>query len=120
MTDITNGMKVVRASEANRFENAATCVAYEYETEGTDINVARVEISGRYPVEGSAVNREVRELAYVLKGSGTVTVDGTESALAEGDVVSIERGERVHWDGTMTLLLACAPAWNSAQYEHVP
>lgn len=109
-------MKIVRMSEASRYESAPTCIAFEYETGGSDINVARVEIRGRYPVEGSAVNNEVRELVYVIKGSGTVCIDGVTLKLSEGDVVAIEKGEAVFWEGELTLVIACAPAWAPEQY----
>lgn len=109
-------MNIVRKDGAKRFENAATCTAFEYETGGGDINVAKIEIKGRYPVEGSAVNKEVRELAYVLQGAGTVSVNGKAHELSEGDVVAIEKGEMAFWEGELTLVIACAPAWTPEQY----
>jgi mannose-6-phosphate isomerase-like protein (cupin superfamily) len=112
-------MKIVRAGEARRFENAASCTAFEYDTGDAAINVARIEISGRYPAEGSAMNADVTELVYVERGEGTVSVEGTEHALRAGDVISIQKGERAHWDGSLTLVIACTPAWTPEQYRAV-
>ncbi|HEY0948227.1 MAG TPA: cupin domain-containing protein [Candidatus Paceibacterota bacterium] len=109
-------MKIIRKNEAGRFENAGTCTAFEYETGGSDINVARIEIRGRYPVEGNAINKAVRELVYVTEGSGVVSVNGIESKLSQGDVVTIEKGEAVFWEGELTLVIACTPAWTPEQY----
>lgn len=88
-------MRIVPSAEAKRFENAATCAAFEYDTGDTGINVAHIEISGRYPLAGSAANTAVTELVYVESGSGTVTVDGVEHAIACGDVLSLEQYEHV-------------------------
>jgi len=110
-------MKLVRAEDATRFENAESCVAYEYETGDLDINIARIEIVGRYPLEGFAVNTQVTELVYVESGRGQVCVDGIVHAINKGDVLSIQKGEKVSWNGTMTLVIACAPTWTPEQYE---
>ncbi len=112
-------MKLVRAAESKRYENAPTCTAFEYETGNRDINVARIEVTGRYPLVGSAINTAVTELVYVAAGSGEVVVGGVSYALATRDVMSIEKGERVSWEGTMTLVIACAPAWTPEQYLQV-
>jgi quercetin dioxygenase-like cupin family protein len=112
-------MQIVRSDDARKYENADTCVAFEYETEDPDINIARVEVSGRYPIEGAAKNTLVKELVYVESGSGEVSIDGIPYVIAKGDVVSIEKGEEVFWNGVMTLVIACAPAWTPEQYEHV-
>jgi mannose-6-phosphate isomerase-like protein (cupin superfamily) len=113
-------MKIVRSGEAQKFENAASCTAFEYDTHDTDINIARVEIRGRYPLSGSAMNTLVKELVYIEEGSGKVVINSVESAIEKGDVILIEKGERVFWDGTMTLIIACAPAWSPQQYEAAP
>jgi len=109
-------MRFVRASNAKRFKNAETCTAYEYETGSKDINIARIEIRGRYPLEGGAVNNEVSELVYVEQGEGNVSVNGILSGLCTGDVILIEKGEEVLWEGTLDLIISCAPAWTKEQY----
>lgn len=112
-------MKIVRSHEAQRFENAASCIAFEYDMHDTAINIARVEIKGRYPLEGSAMNTLVKEFVYIEEGSGKVVINDAESLLQKGDVVLIEKGERIFWDGAMVLIIACAPAWSPQQYKLV-
>ncbi len=104
--------------EAHKYENGPTCVAFEYETGNPDINIARVEISGRYPETGYAANTAVTELVYVESGTGMVTVEDKHTTLNKGDVVLIEKGEQVYWEGTLTLIIACTPAWYPEQYEN--
>lgn len=113
-------MRIVRSVDAKRFENGPVCTAHEYETGDTDINIARVEISGRYPAEGSAVNTEVKELVYVESGNGEVSINGIVHTIQKGDVISVEKDEKVFWDGVMTLIIACAPAWTPGQYATGP
>ncbi len=110
-------MKIVCGTDAKRFENASSCIAFEYQTGEPDINLARIEITGRYPLEGSAINKAVSELVYVQEGEGNVTVNNETIPLKKGDVVLIEKGERVWWDGRLVLIIACTPAWNPEQYE---
>lgn len=81
------------------------------------INIARIEITGRYPKRGSAVNKKVKELVYVESGKGLVSVNGVATPLNKGDVVFIEENELVWWEGKMTLIISCAPAWTKDQYE---
>lgn len=112
-------MKIVRADEAERYENAQTCTAFEYPTNDSKLNIARVEVSGRYPLSGSAVNKEVTELVYVASGEGRVSVNGTVEALSAGDVILIEPGEEIWWEGNLTLIISCSPPWTLEQYKAI-
>lgn len=112
-------MKYVSAAQAFKFENGLTCTAFEYNTEHTGINIARIEISGRYPDAGSAVNRVVTELVYVESGTGTVAIGDARISLQKGDVISIDPGESASWEGNLTLIIACTPAWSPDQYEMI-
>ena len=111
-------MKYVSKNDAVEFKNAETCIALEYETGTPDINLARIDISGRYPEHGTAVNTKVTEIVYVLQGSGSVTVNGVFTALTAGDVISVAVGEAVFWEGELSLVIACSPAWYPGQYEN--
>ncbi len=112
-------MNIVRSTDATRFENAASCIAYEYDTHTPDINIARIEINGRYPLEGRVMNTKVTELVYVEQGSGEVSVEGVSHPIQTGDVLCISKEERTSWEGTMALIIACAPAWTPEQHTSV-
>lgn len=110
-------MEIVKSEETIEMQNARTCTAFEYPTNDPDANVARLWLNGRYPLRGSSVNREVKEVVYVESGEGEVTVEGAVTALAAGDVVILEKGENMSWEGKMVLIIFCSPAWYPDQYE---
>lgn len=110
-------MEIMKSGEVIELQSARTCTAFEYPTKDPDANVARIWINGRYPLRGSSVNREVKEVVYVESGEGTVTVEGAITTLAPGDVVILEKGESMSWEGNMVLIIFCSPAWHPGQYE---
>jgi mannose-6-phosphate isomerase-like protein (cupin superfamily) len=110
-------MKIVKKSQIVRFDHGPTCTAREYPLNDKDINVASIDLNGRYPEKGCAVNEVSKETAYVIAGSGKVVVDGIASEVTEGDLVLINPGEKFFWEGKMTLLMPCTPAWTPEQYR---
>jgi hypothetical protein len=58
-------MKIIRAKEAKEFKNSESCIAAEYPSEDKDINVAVVEVTGRYPEKGRVTNLKCKELLYI-------------------------------------------------------
>ena len=111
-------MKYISKDQAARHENSPVCTAFEYDAGSKDINIARIEISGRYPESGCAVNTLVTEIVFVENGSGVIVVNDEHIELSKGDVIHIERNEQVYWEGTLTLIIACTPAWYPEQYEN--
>ena len=112
-------MKVVRQREASPHQNNEFCTATAYPTGDKDISVALIELTGRYPSKGTVLNEKCKELAYVIKGSGKLIVENKEVLLGEGDLVWIEPGEKYFWDGHMTLLMSCTPAWYPEQHREI-
>jgi len=112
-------MKIVHKEQAERVSNSKNCVAVEYPLGDIDINGAIIELTGREPDEGRAMNTECKESAYVINGSGRVVIDGKIIDLKEGDLILIEPGEKFFWEGNMTMFMPCAPAWHPGQYKKV-
>lgn len=112
-------MRVVRQRETNPHQNNEFCTATAYLTGDKDISVALIELTGRYPSKGMVLNENCKELAYVIKGSGKLVVENEEVILEKGDLVSIYPGEKYFWDGHMTLLMPCAPAWHPEQHKEI-
>ncbi len=113
-------MKIVKRQEANQHKNSKNCIAYEYPLENLDINIATVDISGRYPDEGQVVNEVCTEIVYLLKGKRTVTFDnGEQVELESGDVVLLDKGDRYYWEGECSLCIPCTPAWYPEQHKIV-
>jgi mannose-6-phosphate isomerase-like protein (cupin superfamily) len=110
-------MKIIRNNQKEEHKNSDTCTAYEYPLGDKDLNVAVIELTGRYPEKGSAVNLECKEVAYVLNGSGKLWVKDEMIELNQGDMVLIEANEKFYWEGVMTLIMPCAPAWYPEQHK---
>lgn len=112
-------MKVVYKNQTEKFKNSEVCTAIEYPMNDKDINGAVVEINGRYPDKGRVVNLKCREMAYVVKGSGKIVVEGKEVELNEGDLALFEPGERYFWEGNLLMFMVCTPAWYPEQHKEV-
>jgi mannose-6-phosphate isomerase-like protein (cupin superfamily) len=112
-------MKIIHKNETKIFKNNDVCTAIEYPLGDKDINGAIIELNGRYPDKGNVANEICKELAYVIKGSGKVVVEGKETKLNEGDLVLIEPGEKYFWQGDMTLFVPCTPAWYPEQHKEI-
>lgn len=111
-------MKIAKRQEANIFINGA-CKAFEYPLDDKDINAAVIQITGRYPEKGNAVNELCKELAYIMKGSGRLVVEDKEYNLEEKDSILINAGERFFWEGDMEIFMPCTPAWYPEQHKEV-
>lgn len=100
-------------------KNSDVCIVTEHHIKDDLIDFAIVKVMGRYPEHGYAVNRQCKEIVYIQSGSGTVTVEGVEHKLNEGDLVLIEAHEKFFWEGRLNLHISCRPAFTVEQHEVV-
>lgn len=112
-------MKFLSKNQTKTFNNSNTCTAIEYPINDPDINIAVIKINGRYPETGRTVNLVCKELVYISEGNGKVIIEGKEISLHQGDVVLIEKGEKYYWDGNLTMVVPCTPAWYPEQHKEV-
>ena len=110
-------MKIIKKYQRKEFKNGEFCVAFEYPTNDRDINGAVIELSGRYPQTGWAINEICKEMAYVISGSGKLVVEDKEYELNTGDLALINPGEKFYWQGNMEIFMPCAPPWTPEQYK---
>ena len=90
---------------------------YEYNIEDDDINYCIVDINGRFPTGNKyALNKECKEMAHILSGSGILVVDNVKYELEKDDVVLIDKLEKYYWEGNIKLGLPCTPAWTPQQH----
>ena len=108
-----------KGSEALRHENSSACVAYEYQLPTSELDSAVIELSGRYPEKGWALNTSCTSLIYVIKGAGWVISEEARTKVSEGHQVLIEKGEKYALHGDMKLLFSAAPAWSPDQARKV-
>lgn len=112
-------MKIIESTQTNEFKNSDNCIAIEYPLNDKDINLAIIKLKARYPDKGSAINKRCKEIAYINKGKGQVTINGLTKRLSKGDVVFIDKGEKYFWNGNMEMVMPCTPAWNPEQHSIV-
>lgn len=111
-------MNIIKNNQAERFENSSACTAYEYPQPTDAIDVSRIELSGRYPDAGWAINTACEALVQIVKGGGKLHYVDGEVDLGEGDQVHIPRHERYAFEGTMELIFASTPKWSPEQARH--
>jgi len=112
-------MKIIHKSQTNEFKNSDVCIATEYPMDDKDINVAYVEVLGRYPEKGRVMNEVCKEMAYITEGSGKIVVEGKEIELKKNDLILLLPGEKFYWEGNMKMLVPCTPAWYPEQHKEV-
>lgn len=110
-------MKIVKESQAQKFQNSEKCMVLEYPLEDKDINMATATIKGRYPDTGYCVNEECKELIYVIEGKGTLNKREEVVEFEKGDVILIDKGEVYYWDAHCTIAMPCTPAWYPEQHK---
>lgn len=112
-------MKIIRKNQTNEFKNSDACIATEYPLGDKDINGTVVMVRGRYPEKGRVVNEKCKEVAFIIEGKGKIVVEGSEVELNKDDVILIEAGERIYWEGDMKMFVSCNPAWYIGQHKEV-
>jgi hypothetical protein len=102
----------------NSFENSPVCKGVGYIEDGASMDIAKIELTGRYPERGWVMNETNYEMAYVLAGAGEFIVkDEAPIRLVQGDVISIAAGKKYTWNGNLTLIVACTPPFDPAQHK---
>jgi mannose-6-phosphate isomerase-like protein (cupin superfamily) len=113
-------MKIIKKADSTDFANSNTCYGVEYRFKDKDLDIARITIDGRYPAKGHLINKVIKEIIYVLGGSGVVGVGDKEYILRPGDAVFIKPKERYYLRGkSMRLLVPCSPAFYPEQHIEV-
>ena len=110
-------MKYIPLKATRSFTNSKVCTGIEYPLGDKDINATVIRLKGRYPDKGVALNIKCKEVAYVIKGSGKLTVGNKTVELKVGDVVLVDKGEKYFWEGNMELFMPSTPAWYPEQHK---
>jgi mannose-6-phosphate isomerase class I len=113
-------MELIKNEEAPRFKNSPGCIATEYDFKNeNDFNIAGIELSGRYPEQGCALNTVSKELLYVKKGDGILVTNGKNVTLNSGDAALIQPNEKYYLEGTLELVISSSPAWHPEQHHNI-
>lgn len=111
-------MEYIPQSEAERFEMGSV-TSWEYRTSSEVMNVALIQISGRYPESGYVANTEVDSLVQVISGEGLlVMATGEKAPLSMGGQIHLAKDEAYFFEGNLELVYAAAPKWTPEQASH--
>jgi mannose-6-phosphate isomerase-like protein (cupin superfamily) len=107
----------ITSGQAEKFEVSSSCTIYEYGGDA-DLSGAVAEINGRYPDSGWAMNTEVKEMAFVLSGSGKLVTQKEEVALEKELMILLDKNEPYYFEGSdLRLFMPTAPAWTPDQHQ---
>ncbi|NTU72688.1 cupin domain-containing protein [Candidatus Roizmanbacteria bacterium] len=112
-------MNIIHKRETKHHKNSDACTAIEYPMNDKDINGAVIQLKGRYPAKGKVSNTVCKEMAYVIKGKGKLTIENDVYEVAEGDLVLIHPNEEYAWEGELEMFVPCTPAWYAVQHKSV-
>lgn len=110
-------MEIIQKATRTSFSNSDACTAFEYKTSSKQINGTVISLNGRYPEKGWAYNKESTELAFVTKGSITLTTSEGDQVLNEEDMAILKPMEKFFWTGQGEFLTVCTPAWHPSQHR---
>ncbi len=113
-------MKYVSKRDAQTFSNASNCSGVEYNFDEPTMNGALIAVNGRYPERGYVINEVCQELAFVVRGTGTVCKEGQQIKFEQGDTVFINNNEKFFWDGDFDIYAVCSPAFYPEQHRELP
>ena len=109
-------MKKVSLEETSSFHNSDLCIATEYPFGDKDIDIATAIIKGRYPDKGFCVNKDVKEMVFVIEGSGEIHKENKVIKFKTGDAILIEKNEKYFWVANCKVAMPCSPAWYPEQH----
>jgi len=107
---------VCREEAAREFRAAGLeGASYAVEPALEDASVTRIDVNGRLGRARAAGTR----IFYVLGGQGSFEVDGATLDVVDGDAVHVRPAQSYDFQGELTLLCVCAPAFDLSQEEKV-
>lgn len=110
-------MNILNKTDAVRHDNSVVCVAYEYDQPTDAVDAAAIELSGRYPETGWAINTKCTSLVHVISGRGHAYFANNKSEMSEDSQVLIEKNEEYALEGEMKLLFIASPKWTPEQAQ---
>lgn len=110
-------LMIIKKADRVKHQNSQKCTAFEYPLKDKDINVAFIEIKGRYPDNGFVTNEKVKELIFVVEGKGRININNDDYDLGKEDAALILPNEKYYFEGNLKLIVSCAPAWYPEQHK---
>ena len=116
-------MEHISFSQRESHKHSNECTAHEYSSPTDALDAAVIDLNGRYPEDGFALNRECRALLYVVAKRGRVLSPESTGKdpieVSQGSQVYIAPGEAYALEGHMQLLYVSTPKWSPDQAERI-
>lgn len=111
-------MNIIPSSQTNKIQATPTTTIWEFVMEEKTISGAITQINGRYPEKGFAVNKDCKEIAFVVSGSGSIATPDQTRPINVGDLIFLDRGETFAWEAnkSLTLFMATTPKFDPVQH----
>lgn len=107
---------IFRGSDAEHFLKHGIDLTI-YNEKLPSVNVVRVHVEHGHFEE---FYDKVSDFVYsIVTGSGTFVLNDEKHEVAAGDLVVIPAGTRIHYFGTMDMVLSVAPAFDAKNEVHV-
>ena len=108
---------VCREEDAREFQaTGLEGASYAVDPALSEASVTRIDLNGRLGRSKAAGTR----IFYVLGGEGHFEVEGAALEAVVGDAVHVRAGQSYDFQGELTLLCVCAPAFDLSKEEKVP
>jgi len=107
---------IIKKSERKKHVNSPNCIAYEYPFPDKDINIAFIEIKGRYPEKGRVTNKVCKEIVFIVNGKGIIEIDKKKFDISKGDSIFILPNQKYFFNGKMEIIACCNPTWYPEQH----
>ncbi len=95
--------------------------AFDISLPATDMNIAEICLTNRYPERGTAINKQSEMIVRVLKGEVTFHCEGEEVLLPQDSTVLVQINKPYYWipQGFVKILVVSSPPWTPEQHENV-
>lgn len=112
-------MEKITKKAATPFENGPDCRGVEYNLKTKTFNGAHIEVAGRYPRDGEAMNEVCEEICYITSGFGVLIQGSRRMDFVAGDTIYLDKGESYAWEGSFGMYVVCSPAFYPEQHKEI-
>ncbi|MBT3816858.1 MAG: hypothetical protein HOE80_04725 [Candidatus Magasanikbacteria bacterium] len=108
---------LIKKSQAEE-KKMPTCTVSEYQFSSKDLGVALVNMHGRYPETGKAMNTICDMIYHITSGTGTIHTEKDSFKVEKGDSYFFDKNTW-YWieANNLEVCLTTAPNWYVEQYK---
>ncbi len=112
-------VEIIKLEDTNKVMNSEKCVIYEYLFGSEKTSLALVEIDGKYPDDGFAINKVFEEIILVLNGKGKIIIENKKYELKKNHAVLLKPNKKYRYEGNLKLATFTSPAFKMENHEVV-